>query len=125
MKKIKIAIADDYAVFRDGLLITLSADERNEVIIEANNGEELLAAMQHRLPDLVLMDYKMPVMDGSAATRRIKELYPSVKVLVISMYEDPRFKEHLAASGADGYLLKNAEPEEIREAIQALFPEQA
>lgn len=120
MKKIKLALADDYPVFRDGLLITLSADDDIEVIIEANNGEELLSAMKSSLPDIVLMDYKMPVMDGSEATRKIKELYPSVKVLVISMYEDPKFKTHLEESGADGYLLKNAEPEEIRKAVRDL-----
>lgn len=117
MKKIKLAIADDYPVFREGLLITLSADEQFDVIIEADNGAELLEAMAKQLPDIVIMDYKMPVMDGTEATRRIKELYPSVKVLVISMYEDPKFVNYLMENGADGYLLKNEEPETIRQAI--------
>lgn len=122
MKKIKLAIADDYPVFRDGLLITLSKDEDLEVIIEANDGNELIEAMKQELPDIVIMDYKMPVMDGAEATRKIKEQFPSVKVLVISMYEDPKFRSHLAESGADGYLLKNAEPEEIRKAVRDLIP---
>lgn len=121
MKKIKLAIADDYPVFREGLLITLSADERFDVIIEADNGAELLRAMAKQLPDIVIMDYKMPVMDGTEATRRIKELYPEVKVLVISMYEDPKFVTHLLESGANGYLLKNEEPEIIRQAIIDLY----
>lgn len=121
MKKIRLAIADDYPVFREGLLITLSADEIFEVIIEADNGAELLQAMEKQLPDIVIMDYKMPVMDGTEATRRIKELYPSVKVLVISMYDDPKFVTRLTESGADGYLLKNEEPEEIRKAIYDLY----
>lgn len=121
MKKIKLAIADDYPVFREGLLITLSADEQFDVIIEADNGAELLEAMAKQLPDVVIMDYKMPVMDGTEATRRIKELYPSVKVLVISMYEDPKFVTYLLENGADGYLLKNEEPETIRQAIVELY----
>lgn len=121
MNKIKLAIADDYPVFREGLLITLSADDRFEVIIEADNGAELLEAMAKQLPDVVIMDYKMPVMDGTTATRHIKELYPSVKVLVISMYEDPKFVTLLKNSGADGYLLKNEEPEKIRQSITDLF----
>ncbi len=120
MKKIKLAIADDYAVFREGLQVILSSDENMDVIIEADNGAELLAAMKNNVPDIVIMDYKMPVMDGMEATRQIKELYPSTKILVISMYEDPKFVAHLINNGADKYLLKNAEPEEIKQAIYNL-----
>ncbi len=117
MNKIKIAIADDYKVFREGLSITVEIDEQMEVIMEAGNGEELLAKMKAHLPDVVIMDFKMPVMDGMQATRLIKEQYPSVKVIVISMYEDEKFVTSFNECGADGYLLKNAEPEEIRQMI--------
>jgi DNA-binding NarL/FixJ family response regulator len=120
MKKIRLAIADDYAVFREGLHITLSVDENIEVVTEADNGAELLKAIETNLPDVVIMDYKMPVMDGMEATKRIKELYPHIKVLVISMYEDPKFIQHLLSNGADAYLLKNAEPDEIRQAVYNL-----
>jgi DNA-binding NarL/FixJ family response regulator len=67
------------------------------------------------------MDYKMPVMDGMTATRQIKEKYPSVKVLVISMFHDEQFIRHLMDNGADGYLLKDAEPDEILSAIHKLL----
>lgn len=121
MPTFKIAIADDYPVYRDGLLVTLSADENLELIYEADNGKELLDKMAGELPDLVIMDYKMPVMDGMTATREIKEKYPSVKVLVISMFHDEQFIRHLMDNGADGYLLKDAEPEEILSAIRKLL----
>jgi DNA-binding NarL/FixJ family response regulator len=117
MKKINIAIADDYQVFREGLIITLSYDDDMEIILEAENGEELLEKMKTILPDVVLMDFKMPVMDGMKATRIIKELYPTVKVVVISMYEDEKFITSFNECGADGYLLKNAEPEQIRQMV--------
>lgn len=121
MPKFKIAIADDYPVYRDGLQVTLSADENLEIIFEADNGQELLEKMNAELPDLVIMDYKMPVMDGMAATRLIKEKYPTVKVLVISMFHDEKFINHLMDNGADGYLLKDAEPEQIMSTIHQLL----
>ena len=121
MKKIKLAIADDYAIFRDGLIVTLTADDNLEVVLEADNGVELLKGMETILPDIVIMDFKMPVMDGMEATRQIKQLYPSVKILVISMYEDPKFISHLMDNGADAYLLKNAEPVEIRKAVYDVY----
>lgn len=123
MPKIKIAIADDYGVYREGLLVALSSDERLEVIFEAENGKELLQKMEQEQPDLVLMDYKMPEMDGLEATRFIKKKYPGVKVLVISMYHDPKFISLLKENGADGYLLKNAEQETILAAIHQLLDE--
>lgn len=121
MHKLKIAIADDYPVYREGLQVTLSANENLEVIFEADNGRELLEKMAVQLPDLVIMDYKMPEMDGMAATRIIKERYPAVKVLVISMYHDEKFIRHLMDNGADGYLLKDAEPEQILSTVQGLI----
>lgn len=121
MPTFKIAIADDYPVYRDGLQVTLSADENLELIYEADNGQELLDKMQETQPDLVIMDYKMPVMDGMTATRQIKEKYPSVKVLVISMFHDEQFIRHLMDNGADGYLLKDAEPDEILSTIRKLL----
>ncbi len=121
MPKFKIAIADDYPVYRDGLQVTLSTDENLEIIFEADNGQELLEKMNAELPDLVIMDYKMPVMDGMVATRMIKEKHPSVKVLVISMFHDEKFINHLMDNGADGYLLKDAEPEQIMSTIHQLL----
>lgn len=120
MSTIKIAIADDYKIYRDGLKVGLSADPGLEVILEADNGEDLLKAMETSLPDVILMDLKMPVLDGMEATKLVRKKYPAVKVLVVSMYEDDKFIIHLMENGANGYLLKNAEPDEIRRSIFAV-----
>ena len=120
MKKIKIAIADDYKIFRDGLKVGLSADENLEIILEADNGEDLLQGLEENKPDVILMDLKMPIMDGMEATKEIKKKNMQVKVLIVTMYDDDKFIIHLMENGANGYLLKNAEPEEIRKAIYAV-----
>jgi DNA-binding NarL/FixJ family response regulator len=114
---IKIAIADDYKIYRDGLKVGLTADENFDITCEAENGEELLHGFKDAQPDVVIMDLKMPIMDGMEATKEIRRLYPAVKVLVVTMYEDDKFIIHLMEIGANGYLLKNADPEEIRKAI--------
>jgi len=117
---IKIAIADDYKIFRDGLKVGLSAEANFEVMLEADNGENLIKAMEQTMPDVIIMDIKMPIMDGMEATKLIRKLYPLVKVLVVTMYDDDKFIIHLMEIGANGYLLKNAEPDEIRKAIYAV-----
>ena len=120
MSKIKIAIADHYKIFREGLKVGLSSDETFQVILEADNGEELLKELETHVPDVILMDLKMPIMDGMEATKEVRKKYPSVKVLVVSMYDDDKFVIHLMENGANGYLLKNAEPDEIRRSIYAV-----
>ena len=120
MSKIKIAIADDYKIFREGLKVGLSADEGLEVLLEADNGEELLKGLETQTPDVIIMDLKMPIMDGLEATKVVRKKYPSIKVLVVSMYDDDKFIIHLMENGANGYLLKNAEPDEIRRSIYSV-----
>ncbi len=120
MSKIKIAIADDYKIFREGLKVGLSADENFEVIMEADNGEDLLKELLTLTPDVIIMDLKMPLMDGMEATKEVRKKYPSIKVLVVSMYDDDKFIIHLMETGANGYLLKNTEPDEIRRSIYAV-----
>jgi len=120
MSKIKIAIADDYKIFRDGLKVGLSADDNLEVMLEADNGEELLKGLENNSPDVIIMDLKMPIMDGMEATKEVRKKFPSIKVLVVSMYEDDKFIIHLMENGANGYLLKNAEPDEIRRSIYSV-----
>ena len=120
MSKIKIAIADDYKIYRDGLKVGLSADDNLDVIMEADNGEDLMKGLETLSPDVIIMDLKMPIMDGMEATKEVRKKYPAMKVLVVSMYEDDKFIIHLMETGANGYLLKNAEPDEIRRSIYAV-----
>ena len=116
-KHIKVAIADDHKIFRSGVINTLTPYENINVMFEAEDGKHLLEIMEDQQPDVILMDLKMPNMDGIEATKRVREKYAHVKVIVLTMYEDDNFIVHLIENGANAYLLKNAEPDEIYEAI--------
>jgi DNA-binding NarL/FixJ family response regulator len=117
MSPIHIAIADDSKIYREGLKLCLSSDKNLTVISEAENGAELLKAVEKELPDIVIMDLNMPVMDGMEATKIIRKKYEHLKVLVVTMYDSDKFIIYLLENGANGYLLKNAEPAEIIKAI--------
>ncbi len=120
MNTIKIAIADDHKIYRDGLKVGLAADDSLEVVLEAENGEDLINGLEASTPDVVLMDLKMPIMDGMEATKEIRKNFNSIKVLVVTMYDDDKFIIHLMENGANGYLLKNADSGEIRKSIHAV-----
>lgn len=120
-KKILIAIADDYKIFRDGIKKCTSSDKNLKVVLEAENGQELISGFEKVIPDVVIMDLKMPVMDGMEATQIIRKKFPKVKILVVTMYGEEKFIIHLMEIGANGYLLKNSEPEEIRRSIYAVY----
>ena len=120
MSKIKIAIADDYKIYRDGLKVGLAGDDNLEVVLEADNGEDLLNGLETAKPDVIIMDLKMPIMDGMEATKEVRKRFNAIKVLVVTMYEDDKFIIHLMENGANGYLLKNAEPDEILKSIYAV-----
>ena len=113
---IKVAIADDHKIFRKGVILSLRPFTNVKFVLEAENGDELLTGLPGAEPDVVLMDLRMPGKDGIEATKIVSKQYPHIKVLVLSMYEDERFVYHLMENGANGYLLKNAEPQEIRRA---------
>lgn len=121
MKTIKIAIADDHKIYRDGLKVGLAADGGLEVVLEAENGEDLINGLEASTPDVILMDLKMPIMDGMEATKEIRKNFNSIKVLVVTMYDDDKFIIHLMENGANGYLLKNADSDEIRKSIHAVY----
>ena len=121
MSKIRIAIADDSSIFRDGLKVGLARDNNFELVLEAASGEELVAGIDRIPTDVVLMDLKMPGMDGMEATKVIRSRGERVKVLAVTMYDDEKFVIHLMENGANGYLLKNADSAEIRKAIYCVF----
>lgn len=112
-----MAIADDHKIFRKGVILSLKPYTNIKFVLEAENGDELLAGLDEAKPDVVLMDLRMPQKDGIETTKLMSKQYPNIYVLVLSMHEDERFVSHLMENGANGYLLKNAEPQEIRRAI--------
>jgi DNA-binding NarL/FixJ family response regulator len=117
MSIIKVAIADDHKIFRKGVILSLRQYTNIKFVLEAENGEELLMGLPTAEPDVVLMDLRMPVKDGIEATKTISKQYPDLHVIVLTMYEDERFVSHLMENGANGYLLKSADPAEIKKAI--------
>lgn len=118
---IRVAIADDHKIFRKGVILSLRPFTNIKFVLEAENGEELLNGIPEAVPDVVIMDLRMPGKDGIETTKIISKQYPKTRVLILSMYEDERFVYHLMENGANGYLLKNAEPQEIRRAIMDVY----
>lgn len=117
MEVIKVAIADDHKIFRKGVILSLRPFTNIKFVLEADNGDQLLEGIAAAEPDVVLMDLRMPGKDGIETTKVISKQYPNIHVIVLSMYEDDRFVSHMMENGASGYLLKNAEPQEIRRAV--------
>ena len=117
MSTIKVAIADDHQIFRKGVILSLRPFTSISFVQEAENGDELLAGLDSSQPDVILMDLRMPGKDGIETTKIISKKYPHIHVLVLTMYEDERFVVHLMENGANGYLLKNSDPAEIKKAI--------
>lgn len=121
MAIISYIIADDHKIFRQGLRMALADDHRLKLSGEAGNGIELLDLLKTKKADVVLLDLKMPEMDGMDALTLLKEQYPGLKVIVLTMFDDENFVLHMMEAGANGYLLKNADPQEIKNAIHAVY----
>ena len=121
MEVIKVAIADDHKIFRKGVILSLRPFTNIKFVLEAENGDELLSGVAAAEPDVVLMDLRMPGKDGIETTKALTKQFPNIHIIVLSMYEDERFVSHMMENGANGYLLKNAEPQEIRRAIIDVF----
>lgn len=119
MAIIQYIIADDHKIFRQGLKMTLADDHKIKCTGEAADGKELLTLLQQAQPDVVLLDLKMPQMDGLEVLKEIRDKYEELKVIVLTMFDDEHFILHMMEAGANGYLLKNAEPAEIKNAIHA------
>jgi DNA-binding NarL/FixJ family response regulator len=117
---IKVLIADDHAFYREGVRALLSSVKEVEVVGEANNGEESISQTSDLQPDVILMDIKMPGMNGIDATRKIHELHPGIGILVITMFDDDDSVFAAMRAGALGYLLKDADKDEVVRAIVAV-----
>ena len=116
----RVLITDDQTLFRSGLAKLLEADQRIQVVGEAGDGEEAIEMVASVSPDVVLMDLKMPNLDGVEATARITAAHPEVKVLVLTTFDaDNHFIQALKA-GASGYVLKDSEPDAIVSSILAV-----
>ncbi len=118
MEPISVLIVDDHPVVRQGLRTFLDLQADMEIVAEAGDGEEAVAKAQQHLPDVVLMDLVMPGVDGIEATRRIRALSPSTKVIALTSFADDANVFPTVKAGAAGYLLKDAQPQELAEAIR-------
>lgn len=117
MGPIRVAIADDHKIFRKGVILSLRPYTNILFVQEAGNGNELIEGLETSQPEVILMDLKMPVKDGIEATKHVSKLYPDIRILILTMFEDERYVAHLMENGANGYILKDAEPSELRKAI--------
>jgi two-component system response regulator NreC len=115
---IKVVLADDHTLFREGLRALFAAESDIEVVAEASDGLEALRWTAELRPDVVVLDIMMPGMNGIEATRRIKTTYPETKVLILSMYDDEEYVQQLLAAGASGCTLKRATSEELIRALR-------
>jgi DNA-binding NarL/FixJ family response regulator len=119
--KIRILIADDQRLFAEGLRVVVESRAPDiEIVDIAANGKEACAMVHQHRPDIVLMDVRMPEMDGVEATRIICEKHPEVKVLILTTFDDDEYVTYSMQNGAIGYLLKNRRPEELIDSIRAL-----
>lgn len=118
---IRILLVDDQHIIRQGLRSMLESNPDMEVIGEAENGQRAIEQIPALQPDVVLMDIRMPVMDGVAATQAIAQHYPQTRVLVLTTFDDDEYVAQSMRLGAKGYLLKDTEPEELALAIRAVY----
>ena len=120
MKKIKVLVADDHTIVRKGLCALLEEEKNIEVIGEAGDGREAVRKAGSLNPDIILLDIRMPILNGIEAARQISQNYPDIKVLVLTMYSDDEHVFELLNAGAGGYILKKSAPSELVNAINAL-----
>ncbi len=120
MKKIRVAVVDDQTLIREGLAALLAMQTDIQVIGQASDGRAALELVAARAPEVVLMDVRMPGMNGVAATREIRARFPETRVLVLTTYPDDDYIFEALRVGASGYLLKNTGPDELTAAIRAV-----
>ncbi len=120
MTDIRVLVVDDHAIVRDGVCALLALTTDIKVVGEAANGREALKRVKELLPDVVLMDISMPIMDGLEATRRIHKEFPQTKVLVLTQYEDKEYALLMIDAGASGFITKVAASSELAAGIRSV-----
>src|SRR5678816_1030851 len=115
--QIKVAIADDHKIFRDGIKMALRDKEYLKILWEAEDGKDLMHKLKIKMPDVILMDIRMPEVDGINAISLIRKEYEGLKIIVLTMYDDQEMITKMMEMGANAYLTKTTDPEEIYQAI--------
>lgn len=123
MANIRVAITDDQVLFRRGMASIINTFENISIVLEADNGRILLDSLQNfePIPDVVLLDLSMPELNGIETTKLLHTHYPSIKIIILSVYGEDRFVTHLMELGVNAYLFKNVEPEEVERAIRTVI----
>lgn len=121
MSKIRVVMADDHPIVRDGIRALLETSDQLEVVGEASSGHEALEMVERFQPDVLLLDMEMPDMTGVEVARRLKKKRAKVRILVLSAYNDPHYIRSVLANGASGYLTKDEAPEFVLEAITGVW----
>jgi DNA-binding NarL/FixJ family response regulator len=124
MKKIKLLIADDHAIVRDGLRTLFQRTPEFSIVGEASDGDAAVRIAALKKPDVAILDISMPKLNGIEATRLIKQRDGNVKILILTIHEDEEYVYQIIRAGANGYMLKNAEKKEILSAVRAVMHEE-
>lgn len=122
---IRVLISDDHDLFRKGLRMVLEAEDDIEVVAEAADGQQAVARVEELAPDVVLMDVRMPRMGGIDATRTIRQLFPSTRIIVLTVSDEQDDLYGAVKAGANGYLLKEVSIEEVADAVRAVYAGQS
>lgn len=123
-KTIRFSIADDHKIFRDGIKMSLGSVPYLKFVWEAENGKMLIEKLQHSMPDILLLDIRMPLLDGIEALPIIRNDFSDLKIIVLSMYDDQLTIRKMIDLGANAYLTKTAEPEEIINAVNGCMEDE-
>ncbi len=121
MQPITIGLVDDHHLFREGIKLLLHKMQHISLVLEAVNGKDLLEKLHNEVPDVLLLDLEMDTMDGMETTTIIRETYPDIKIIILTMHKEERMISHMIEMGVNGYLLKDTTQQELEEAIQSVY----
>ncbi|MBQ4819899.1 response regulator transcription factor [Aquimarina sp. MMG016] len=121
METIKLGLIDDHNLFREGIKSLLNKMTNISLVLEAVNGKDLLTKLNNIVPDVILLDLEMDDMNGVDTTVKLQKLYPDLKIIILTMHKEERMISYLMEVGANGYLLKDTNPQELEEAILSVY----